>query len=236
MRVVNACCAWVIVWLVCTTRVNAQLSPVVQALVESIEANWDPTADPCTDFFQFSCGAYVAKNSFPPNLTTPAAIIEGIFEVVALNDEILQKIVTDPWPIINDMYQSCMQPATSLPTDSLRFFEMMRNQIGELGSMESLFAFLFGHGVNALVSVQATMDEWQQLALLVEPSGTTLANYSDPNAVNNLIVEIASIFSLFEDPGTAKNDAAQVVTVEEFIAGFNGSASSQNIRTLTYPT
>merc|ERR1711962_711128 len=48
-------------------------TPECRLAAESILSSLDVTAEPCSDFYQFACGGWIAKNSIPEGKSTPPA-------------------------------------------------------------------------------------------------------------------------------------------------------------------
>ena len=81
-------------------------------------ANIDKTADPCTDFYQYACGEWMAKNPVPPDqsiwgqssllLEHNRAVLQNILEKAAVNKP--SRTVVEQQ--IGDFYASCMDEAT----------------------------------------------------------------------------------------------------------------------------
>jgi endothelin-converting enzyme/putative endopeptidase len=101
---------------------HAQQQPVAQPSATSSRSGidlgaMDKSASPCSDFYQYACGGWVAKHPTPPDQPR-----YGRFdELQDRNNEILQLIlqdamapgVTDPdMKKIGDYYQSCMSEKT----------------------------------------------------------------------------------------------------------------------------
>ena len=123
----------------------------------------DRTAEPCTDFYQFACGGWIAKNPVPPDRSS-----WGRFEELAeRNNDTLHKILdtassgTDPaTKKIGDYYATCMDES-AIDAKGAAALEPQLKRIAALGTLADLpplVAELHTLGVNAFFSFGAEAD------------------------------------------------------------------------------
>ncbi|HEV2687573.1 MAG TPA: M13 family metallopeptidase N-terminal domain-containing protein, partial [Bryobacteraceae bacterium] len=81
-------------------------------------SNLDKTADPCVDFYQYTCGGWMAKNPIPPDQSVWGQSSELVERNRAILQNILEKAAS-PKPTrtvveqqIGDFYASCMDETT----------------------------------------------------------------------------------------------------------------------------
>jgi predicted metalloendopeptidase len=111
----------------------------------------DFTADPCTDFYQYSCGALIDTIQLPPGVDMYIPVFNEVEydNYVTLND-----IVNDQWPLINDLYVSCMANSDDLSADTINSLAQMISTVQTLGSTDAatvlpVLASLHRMGVSA---------------------------------------------------------------------------------------
>ena len=93
------------------------LTAAAQNIPKFSTANIDKTANPCVDFYQYACGAWMAKNPIPPDRSLwgtasevddhNRAVLQDILEKAAVNNP---KRSPDEQKI-GDFYYSCMEEA-----------------------------------------------------------------------------------------------------------------------------
>eukprot|EP00092_Neocalanus_flemingeri_P076808 GFUD01095301.1.p1 GENE.GFUD01095301.1~~GFUD01095301.1.p1 ORF type:complete len:774 (+),score=162.06 GFUD01095301.1:198-2519(+) len=104
----------------------------VKAAAELIQS-MDQTADPCSDFYQFACGGFVAETVIPDHQTS-----KGSFSIVRdkLNERLRkifesESLATEPkvYEHVRNLYQSCMD------TDSIEKNSVndLKDIVGKLG-------------------------------------------------------------------------------------------------------
>merc|ERR1711971_92082 len=92
------------------------LTPGCVLAASELINSMDQTADPCTDFYQFACGGFVAETVIPDHQTT-----KGAFSIVRdkLNERLrkifeAKSLATEPkvYEQVRNLYQTCMDKET----------------------------------------------------------------------------------------------------------------------------
>ena len=111
-------------------RFSAGLKTILLFLAAYLLSAMDRTADPCTDFFQFACGAWNRKHIIPEDRSSIST-----FEVMADQLQIVLKGLLEEAPSEHDseatskakhFYQSCMNISRCRISFTL-FFELKFN-------------------------------------------------------------------------------------------------------------
>jgi endothelin-converting enzyme len=75
------------------------------AFPADVAALMDTTADPCDDFYQYTCGNWVKNYTLPADKQTYTYSFNGIS---TRNEPVIQDIIKQDWPLIGELYDSCM--------------------------------------------------------------------------------------------------------------------------------
>jgi putative endopeptidase len=110
------------------TRVEAAFPSTVTALI-------DETADPCEDFYQYSCGTWVKNTVIPDDKNS----VDYSFDTIGDRNEIvIQEILKEDWPLVGEFWDSCMDIDT-LNTLGNKPLQAGLEKIASVSSLGELF-------------------------------------------------------------------------------------------------
>ena len=200
-------------------------------------ASMDRTADPCVDFYQFSCGGWKKNNPIPPDQTSWSVygklyqdnltFLRGILDQAAAGksrDTVEREI--------GDFYHACMDEST-VEKKGLSGLKPDLDAIAKLKSSKDLTPLLarlqFGYGRTILFAQGSTQDpdnSEQQIAE-IDQGGLGLPDrdyYTKDDAKSKEIREkyvahVQKVFELMGEPAAqAKTDADTVMKLETTLA------------------
>ena len=204
-------------------------------------SSMDKTADPCVDFFTYSCGGWVKRNPIPPdqsswsaygklqdeNLAQLRTILEEAAKGNGQKDAVAQKI--------GDYYASCMDEAAIEKLGSTPLQPELK-RIANLGSKNALAEYLatsqyptaiFGAG--SLFTFRSDQDAKNSSEVIAEADqgglGLPDRDYyfkDDPKSQELRKAYLAHVQKMFEllgdNPAQAASEAATVMRIETALA------------------
>ena len=147
-------------------------------LAIAIEADMDPSVDPCDDFYQFACGGWLKRTTMPDDEASWART----FSVIAhRNQESLRRILEANWPVIGSFYSACMnldaiEARGSKPIEKT-VAEITNEKLDKKGIMKAL-GVLRHYGVGGLFSFGVEVDSKNSTVYLLDfgQGGLSLPN------------------------------------------------------------
>jgi putative endopeptidase len=197
----------------------------------------DKTADPCVDFYRYSCGGWQTRNPIPPDQTSWSVygklyqdnlnFLRGILDEAAASKK--RDAVTQE---IGDFYGACMDEA-GVEKRGLASLQPDLDAIAKLKSAKDVTPLLarlqFAYGRTILFAQGSTQDpdDSEQQIAEVDQGGLGLPDrdyYLKEDAKSKEIRDryvqhVQKVFELMgEDAATAKNDSAVVMRMETAFA------------------
>lgn len=201
-------------------------------------ASMDKTADPCVNFYQYSCGGWKKNNPIPADQTSWSvygklyednlAFLKGILEQASVDTGQRRQVQRQ----IGDFYAACMDEA-AVEKAGISPVQGDLDAIAKLRSvkdMAPLVARLQGsYGRSVLFGGGSTQDpdDSSQVIAEVDQGGLGLPDrdyYIKDDAKSketraHYVQHVQKVFELMGDkPGAAKNDAATVMRLETQLA------------------
>src|SRR6201996_2463703 len=225
-----------LLWLVA-----ALLPASAQKNLRAFDPNlMDTTADPCVNFFQYSCGGYLKTTPIPADESS-----YGQFDQLNDQNQLVLKAILEKAAAggaertaneqkIGDYYASCMN-AEAVNQAGLKPLQSLLDRVDALKSKEELpeiTAYLDSIGVNTLFafgSDQDFKDATQQIAVFDQTElGLPEKGYyqrTDEKSVKlreQYQAHLARTFQLLgESPSQAAKDAETVMKLETALSGFS---------------
>ena len=213
-----------------TPDVEQAVKPAPRSGIE-IDA-LDRTIDPCTDFYQFACGGWIARNPIPPDKRS----YERFAELQDRNFTVLRRMLEAPAgdgdrKKAADFYASCMDDSvieqaglTPIASDLATIDEILNPD-----DLPVLIAHLHAYGVPALFSfgAQPDLDDARTTIATIDQAGLGLPDrdyYSKTDARSvelrdKYVAAIQKAFVLAGEPGEqATADARAVLSIETALA------------------
>ena len=200
-------------------------------------SNLDKTCQPCTDFYQYANGGWLAKNPIPAAFSS-----WGVAEVLeeknrALLREVLEAAAKDTRAqkgstvqLVGDFYGSCMAEE-KIEAEGIRplapelaLIEKVRDQ----RSLQEEVAHLHDVGIDALFISDSKQDARNSAEVILEvwqggiglPEGEYYSRADDKETREAYLKHIARMFELMgEDQAKAAASAQTVMRVETSLAG-----------------
>jgi putative endopeptidase len=201
----------------------------------------DPSVDPCTDFFTYSCGGWIKKNPIPADKTSWGFSSKLLDDNRVLLREVLEEAAA-PAPEkdlvkqkIGDYYSACMGEQ-AIETAGTVPLKAVSERIGRMHSkrdIAGLAASMPNRG--ALFDFQSDQDFKDSTLVIAEVDQDGLGlpdrDYyvkSDPKSVELRQAYVAHVQKMFEllgaSPGIAATQAQAVMRIETALA--NGSLTA----------
>jgi endothelin-converting enzyme/putative endopeptidase len=221
--------------------VAALLPASAQKTLKALDPSFmDTTADPCVNFFQYSCGGYLKQTPIPADESSYGQFDELNDQNQLVLKAILEKAAaggtgrTANEQKIGDYYATCMN-VEAVDSTGLKPLQPLLDRIAVLKSKDELpefAAYMDSIGVNTLFafgSDQDFKDATQQIAILDQMElGLPEKGYyerKDEKSVKlrgQYQAHVARTFELLGEPrAQAAKDAETVLRLETELAGFS---------------
>lgn len=212
--------------------------PVLPYIPSLDLASMDKTADPCVNFYQYSCGGWKKNNPIPPDQTSWSvyaklyqdnlAFLRGILEQASANSAQRDPVTKE----IGDFYSACMDEEAANKQGIAPIHQDL-SAIANLQSVKEIAALVArlqqAYGRSLLFSGGSTQDpdNSEQVIAEIDQGGLGLPDrdyYTKDDAKSvetreRYVQHVQKIFELMgENPDAAKKDANTVMQLETELA------------------
>jgi putative endopeptidase len=232
-----------LLWLLAVGSAHAQApaqsqEPVLPYFPSLDLASMDKTADPCVNFYQYSCGGWKKNNPIPPDQTSWSvygklyqdnlAFLKGILEQASVTAGQRDAVETQ----IGDFYAACMDEA-AVDKQGMAPIQPDLDAIANLKSAKEVAPLVArlqqAYGRSVLFGAGSTQDpdNSEQVIAEIDQGGLGLPDrdyYTKDDAKSvetreRYLQHVQKIFALMgESPEVAKKDAATLMRLETELA------------------
>ncbi|RLN83333.1 hypothetical protein BBJ28_00021621 [Nothophytophthora sp. Chile5] len=211
---------------------QSSASDWIDLLPSDVAKHVDRSVDPCDDFYAFSCGQWLERAKIPDD---KASVYLSFTTVGDENERVLRDVLQQDWPLVGELYASCMNFSNSSSTTadaaSTAVLAPTLQAISATKSKKELFVLagkLSQTGPDFLtgIGVYADAREATKYALYASQAGLTLPDpqyYLDrdqfdtvSDALHAYVVELFVLAGWASD--AAASHAAAVIAFEQLLA------------------
>uniref|UniRef100_A0AAV1TPZ6 Endothelin-converting enzyme 1 n=1 Tax=Peronospora matthiolae TaxID=2874970 RepID=A0AAV1TPZ6_9STRA len=204
----------------------------IELLPQDVVSHLDTQVDPCDDLYAFSCGSWLKQAEIPDD---QSSVYLSFTTVHDENQKVLKKVMQQGWPLLGDLYDSCMNfsntSSATADAASVSVLSPALEQIAAVTSKSELFQLagklsIVGPNFFTGLGVSADAREATAYALYASQTGLSLPDpqyYLDhkmfksiSDAFHAYVVELFSLVGL--ESHKAASQASSVISFEQTIA------------------